>query len=181
MQVSGSTLASHELIELLGTGGMGSVWLARRQAEPYRNALVALKTMRADQASDPRFRSLFAKEMRLAASIMHPNVASVLETGEADGVPYLAMEWVDGCSVRQLSRAAMTSSGSTLPIDIALRITADVCAGLHAAHELTTIDGTNLGLVHRDVSPHNVIVSRAGVAKLIDFGIASKLVQEKLP
>lgn len=163
---------SYELLELLGRGGMGSVWLARKHG-----ALVAFKTMRPDQATDARIRSLFAKEMRLAASIVHPNVARVLEAGEEDGVPYLAMEWIDGCSVRQLTRAFRESSGARdasegMPLGIALQITADVCAGLHAAHELATPEGVNLGLVHRDVSPHNVIVSRAGAAKLIDFGIA---------
>ncbi|MBX3213771.1 MAG: serine/threonine protein kinase [Labilithrix sp.] len=158
-------LAGHALLAPLGDGGMGKVWLAR--AERPDAPLVALKTLRDDVVADPRVRAMFFKEMRLAAAIRHPNVAAVLASGEDAGAPYLVMEWVDGCSLRRLSRA-----GRRIPLGIALRITRDVCSALHVAHELRDERGAPVGLVHRDVSPHNIVVARSGQAKLIDFGVA---------
>lgn len=153
----------HALLRQLGEGGMGTVWLARSP-----RGLVALKTMRRDQAADPRVRRMFEREMRLAASIGHRNVAAVLESGVSEeGSPYLVMEHVDGLSLRALGHAV-----GRLPTAIALRIARDACLGLHAAHELRAPSGESLGLVHRDVSPHNVLVSRDGVTKVIDFGVA---------
>ncbi|MCW5838101.1 MAG: serine/threonine protein kinase, partial [Labilithrix sp.] len=163
-------LAGHALLAPLGDGGMGKVWLAR--AERPDAPLVALKTLRDDVVADPRVRAMFFKEMRLASAIRHPNVAAVLASGEDAGVPYLVMEWVDGRSLRALARAALARDGRRVPLGIALRITHDVCAALHVAHELADARGAPLGLVHRDVSPHNIVVARSGRAKLIDFGVA---------
>ena len=159
------SLAGHTLLAHIGDGGMGVVWLGRGP-----HGLAAVKTLKDDHAGDIRVRSMFLKEMRVASSIRHPNVAAVLDSGEERGVPYIVMEWIDGRSLRAVERASAERGG--IPLAVALRIAHDVCAGLHAAHELASVGGELVGLVHRDVSPQNVLVSRDGTTKLIDFGVA---------
>jgi serine/threonine-protein kinase len=154
---------------MLGEGGMGTVWLAHPYDDP--DTFYAIKTVSPQFARDPRVCGMFVKEASLAASIEHPNVVHLYDVGIHDDVPYFVMEWIDGCSLRDVARRVV-ETGERVPPSIALRIAADLCAGLHAAHELTDEDGHPLGLVHRDVSPHNVLVTREGVAKLIDFGVA---------
>jgi hypothetical protein len=144
---------------------MGEVWLGRDREVP--STLVALKTIREDVGLGPKGRAMFFDEARIARQVVHRNVGLVVDVGEHEGVPYLALEWIDGCSLR-----ALLPDDEVLPVAIALRIIADACAGLHAAHELRSDDGRLLELVHRDVSPQNVMLSRAGVTKLIDFGVA---------
>ncbi len=122
-------------------------------------------------AEDPRFQEMFLDEARIASKIDHVNVAHVLDLGDDHGVLYLVMEWVEGDSLSKLERAIRTA-GHKMPLGIALRIAADVCAGLHVAHELRSADGKHLGVVHRDVSPQNVLVGSSGNVKVIDFGIA---------
>ena len=146
---------------------MGSVWLARRADEK----LVAVKTLKPALADDARVASLFLREMRVASAIRHPNVVAVHATGTADETPFFEMEWVEGLTVRSLTRIAR-DKGHAVPISIALRIAHDACEGLHAAHELRTENGEHLALVHRDVSPHNILVSHEGISKIIDFGVA---------
>ena len=134
-----SIFAEHTLLLHLGDGGMGTVWLARDPA----GGRVALKTLKAEPAKDPRVRQMFAKEMRIAAAIRHANVATVVASGADAGVPYLVMEWIDGLSVRALGRSAARRGG--VPLGVALRIVHDACAGLHAAHELCDARGGRQG------------------------------------
>ncbi len=150
---------------------MASVWVARLRAKHGFEKLVAIKTILPKLADDPRFQQMFLDEARIASKIDHGNVAHVLDLGDEHGVLYLVMEWVDGDSLSKLQRAVKASGGS-IPLAVALRIVADACAGLHAAHELRDVDGHTLGVVHRDVSPQNILVASAGVVKVIDFGIA---------
>jgi serine/threonine protein kinase len=149
---------------------MGSVWAARHGARGSET-IVAIKTVLPDLASDPRVRAMFLEEARLASAISHPNVAHIIEFLECDGALYLVIEWVDGAPLNLIADA-LASRGEVMPPGILLRILADVCAGLHAAHELKDPSGIPCDLVHRDVSPHNVLVGVGGVAKLIDFGVA---------
>src|SRR5262249_42876289 len=121
-------------------------------------------------AEDPELRRMLLDEGRIAARLEHANVAQVLDVGEHGGVPYIVFEWVDGVSLLKLCRST-ESRGELLPHGPLLQVMADICRGLHAAHELTGEDGSLLGVVHRDVTPENIMVSR-GFAKLIDFGIA---------
>jgi len=147
---------------------MGSVWLGRTEADE----LVAVKTLRADLASDPKLARLFLREMRIASAIRHPNVVRVLATSAEHEAPYFTMEWVDGESLRGVLRAR--EGRAPLPLAVALRIVHDACAGLHAAHELCCpATGKPMAVVHRDISPHNLLLSREGVTKIIDFGVAS--------
>ncbi len=165
----GKRVGRYELVQLLGEGGMGTVWLCHPYDAPEQ--LYAIKTVSAQYASDPRVCTMFVKEATLAASINHPNVVRLYDVGLHEDVPFFVMEWIDGYSLRNVART-VSETGQHVPCSIALRIASDLCGGLHAAHELRGEDGKPLNLVHRDVSPHNVLVTRDGVAKLIDFGVA---------
>jgi serine/threonine-protein kinase len=150
---------------------MASVWLARLSGKHGFEKLVAIKTILPQFAADLRFQKMFLDEARIASGIEHANVTQILDLGEQHEVLYLVMEWVDGDSLARLFRA-VNKAGEKLPLPIIGRLVLDTCAGLHAAHELADKEGRLLGVVHRDVSPQNVLVSVKGVAKLIDFGIA---------
>jgi serine/threonine-protein kinase len=167
----GYRLDRYELLGPLAEGGMASVWIARQRGKHGFEKLVALKTILPQYASDLRFQQMFLDEARIASRIEHFNVARILDLGEEHDVLYLAMEYVDGDSLSKLRRA-WQKKHIPAPAGIILRILADVCSGLHEAHEMRGEDGSLLEIVHRDVSPHNILVSVKGVAKLIDFGIA---------
>jgi serine/threonine protein kinase len=167
----GYRLDRYELLCPIGAGGMASVWVARLQGKHGFEKLVAIKTILPRYARDPAFQQMFLDEARIAARIQHINVAQILDLGDHHGVLFLVMEWVDGDALSKLAHA-VTERGAVFPAGIAGRMLADVCAGLHAAHELHDRSGGHLEVVHRDVSPHNILLDRQGVAKVIDFGIA---------
>ncbi len=150
---------------------MASVWIARHSGKHGFEKFVAVKTVLPKFASDARFQQMFQDETRIASRIEHTNVAQILDVGEQHEITYLVMEYVDGESLSTLHRT-LAKKGMRIPPGVVLRILADVCGGLHTAHELREGDGELLGVVHRDVSPQNVLVNTKGVAKLIDFGIA---------
>jgi serine/threonine-protein kinase len=167
----GYKLDRYELLCPIAEGGMASVWIARQTGKHGFQKLVAVKTILPKYAAEERFQQMFVDEARIASRIEHANVTQILDVGEQHEVTYLVMEYVDGDALSRLNRAAR-KAGSAIPAGIILRVMADVCGGLHAAHELLGPDGQSLGVVHRDVSPQNVLLSTRGVAKLIDFGIA---------
>jgi len=150
---------------------MASVWVARQSGKHGFEKLVAIKTILPKFAMDVRFQEMFLDEARIASRIEHVNVAQIFDLGEEHDILYLAMEYVDGDSLSKLNRACQRK-GIKIPTGIILRVLADACAGLHEAHELKDGAGRPLEIVHRDVSPHNILVSARGIAKLIDFGIA---------
>ncbi len=167
----GMRLDRYEIIRRINRGGMATVWIARLVGEPGSAKLFALKTILPELAGDAEMRAMFLDEANIASRIEHPNVARVYELGEAHGVLFQVMELVRGESLHHLQRR-VHENGETFPMGIAMRICADACLGLHAAHEQNDPDGNPAGIVHRDVSPANILVSREGVAKVIDFGIA---------
>jgi serine/threonine protein kinase len=167
----GDKLDRYDLICPIAEGGMASVWVGRLRGKHGFEKLVAIKTILPRFAGDPRFREMFLDEGRIASRIEHPNVAQIFDLGEQRGLLYLVMEYIDGDSLSKLNRACQ-KKGDTIPTGVVLRALADACAGLHEAHELSDSEGKPLGIVHRDISPHNVLCSTKGGVKLIDFGIA---------
>jgi eukaryotic-like serine/threonine-protein kinase len=168
----GVRLGRYELLRQLATGGMAVVWIARQIGQFGFTRNVALKTIRPEHAADIAFRKMFLDEARLASRIRHANVAEVLDLGEEGQVVYQAIELVEGTSLKRLIEAWRARSGGGLPVPIAARVMVDALRGLHAAHELRDDQGVPLLLVHRDVSPHNILVGIDGLAKISDFGIA---------
>ena len=150
---------------------MASVWVARLLGKHGFEKLVAIKTILPRYARDPQFQRMFLDEARIASRIHHVNVGQILDLGDHQGVLFLAMEWIEGDALSKLARI-VHDKRLTFPHGVALRILADVCHGLHAAHELRDRGGASLDIVHRDVSPHNILINDQGSAKVIDFGIA---------
>lgn len=155
----------------LASGGMGSVYLGRLVGPAGFSRTVAVKSLHPHLARDPEFVTMFLDEARLAARVVHPNVIPTLDVVTAEGGLYVVMEYVKGESLAGLLRSYQGEDG-TPPIKIVATILANVLHGLHAAHETTNERGEPLGIVHRDVSPQNVLVGVDGVARLLDFGIA---------
>ncbi|WP_437597208.1 serine/threonine-protein kinase [Sorangium sp. So ce590] len=166
----GSVLGRYELLLPIAAGGMAMVWAARLKGTRGFQKIVAVKTMLPTLTEDDQFERMFLAEASLASQIRHPHAVEILDLGEQDGVLFLAMEWLDGVPLNQVMKTAKRRNG--MPIPIAVRIVAQACAGLHAAHELKDKNGTLVGLVHRDISPQNILVTYDGVAKVVDFGVA---------
>lgn len=171
---SGVVLGRYELLLPIAQGGMATVWAARQKGSRGFSKTVAVKTMLPNLSDDPQFETMFLDEAALAARIHHPNVAEILDLGEQDEVLYLVMEWVDGESLSVISKTAKKNQ-THMPQRIGLRIVAQACAGLHAAHELRDENDTLLDLVHRDVSPQNILVTYDGIVKMVDFGVAKAI------
>jgi serine/threonine-protein kinase len=160
-----------ELIAELAVGGMGAVYLARLGGAGGFQRLYAVKRLHDHLAKNNDFVSMFLDEARLAARIHHPNVVPIVEIGVTDTARYLVMEYIEGDTAWHLYNRAV-KTGRNVPPRVSLRIALDCLAGLHAAHEMMDDDGEPLDLVHRDVSPHNILVGIDGVSRITDFGIA---------
>src|SRR3954469_3281081 len=173
---AGQSLGRYELLAPVAKGGMGQVWVARLRGARGFQKLVAVKTLLAVGEDSERSERMLFEEARIAGLIQHSNVVQTIELGEERGTLYLVMEWVDGEPLSYL--LTHCESGSGIPLLIAINLVAQMLRGLQAAHELGDDSGAALGVVHRDVSPHNVLVSYTGVAKLVDFGIAKAMNQQ---
>jgi eukaryotic-like serine/threonine-protein kinase len=166
----GSILGRYELLLPIAKGGMAQVWAARLRGTRGFQKLVAIKTILGDVMDNTRMEQMFLEEATLASQIHDPNVVQTLELGEQDGTLYLVMEWVDGEPLNQLMTRSAEQGG--MPLSIAVNLMGQACGGLQAAHDLRDDSGALLGVVHRDVSPQNLLISYSGTAKLVDFGIA---------
>lgn len=162
------TALSYQTLYSIASGGMGRVDVAVRREGSFER-LFAVKRLKPELASDEHIRAMFLDEARIAGLVRHANVVSVLDVGHDSSGPYLVMELIEGISVAELltNRAV-----HPLPVEVALRIAMQTAEGLHAAHELRTPNGTSLELVHRDISPQNILLGFDGVARVTDFGIA---------
>jgi eukaryotic-like serine/threonine-protein kinase len=168
---SGQKVGRYNLVTQIAKGGMAAVWVAWRQRRSGEREVVALKTLLPNLSADLGFVHMFLDEARLLAEIRHPNVVAIRDVGLHGDVPFVALEWVEGDSLSALLRA-LSSKSKEVPLSIALRIVGEACLGLHNAHELRDRHGELLNLVHRDVSPANIMLSSSGDVKLIDFGVA---------
>jgi serine/threonine-protein kinase len=164
-------LDRYELIGEIASGGMATVYLARLGGVGGFQRFVAIKRLHPHLASDPEFVDMFLDEARLAAGIHHPHVVPILEVGISPAGYYLVMEYVEGDTLARVIARAL-SAGGKVPRPILLRAVLDALAGLHAAHELTDPQGRLVGLVHRDVSPQNLLVGTDGSTRITDFGVA---------
>ena len=164
-------LGSYRLRKRLAVGGMGEVYLGEKIGPEGFVKPVVLKCVLPQLAKDRAFVHLFLDEARLAALLNHPNIAQVYDFGLVEGIYYIAMEYVPGYTVDDIRRK-LKSIKQHMPLEHVACIASQVCQGLHYAHTLADASGDSLGLVHRDVSPHNLIVSVDGSVKIVDFGIA---------
>src|SRR5262245_64108998 len=153
---TGSRLGSYEIVSPLGAGGMGEVYRAR-DTKVGRD--VAIKILPEERASDPGRRQRFEQEARSASALNHPNILTIYDIGSTDGTVYIAMELVDGRTLREL-----VASGEPLPTRRMLDVATQTAEGLAKAHAA--------GIVHRDLKPENLMVSKDGFVKILDFGLA---------
>lgn len=161
-------MGRYSLIRRLAVGGMAELYIARQGGIEGFEKIVALKRVLPHLGEDAQFVQMFLAEARIAAALDHPNIVHVTDIGEEDGEYFFAMEYVHGANLLEVLRR---SDVLPLPRACALTIVAGVAAGLHYAHEQLGPDGRPMGLVHRDVSPSNVMISYTGAVKLTDFGI----------
>ena len=150
---------------------MAEIYLARMGGTDGFSKLVVVKRLLPNLVGDKEFVEMFLDEARINARLSHSNVVQVLDLGESEGQYFMAMEYVTGLSVAQVGRMAAQRLGE-VPQGVACGIVAPACAGLHSAHETTLPDGSNMGIIHRDVSPQNLILTYEGFVKVLDFGIA---------
>jgi serine/threonine protein kinase len=159
------------LLERMGEGGMAEVFRAVVPGVQGFRRQVVLKRILSSHASAPTFVGMFAQEARISALLHHPNIVQVLDFGQVDGSYFLAMEFLDGWEIGAINRA-LRASGAKMPIEIAVHIAHEVLLGLSYAHTLK-VEGYQPHIVHRDVSPSNIMCMRAGGVKLLDFGVAT--------
>ena len=164
-------IGEYELLFELASGGMATIIVARQAGDAGFERLVALKRIHKHLISDPEVFAMASDEARFAALVRHPNVVPVIGVLDAKGELVLVQEYVEGASAASLAKRAK-ERGLAMPIAVASRIVCDALLGLHAAHEAKDLRGEPLELVHRDVSPQNMMVGRDGITRLIDFGIA---------
>jgi tRNA A-37 threonylcarbamoyl transferase component Bud32 len=167
----GDKLGKYEVIRQIAVGGMAEIYLARTLGIEGFEKLVVIKRILPQYVSNASFVDMFLNEARLAATLHHPNVAQVYDIGVDSGDYFFAMEYVHGEDLDHMS-VASEEQGVPISLDAALTLVAGLCAGLHYAHDKVGTDGRPLLIVHRDVSPSNVLVSYDGAVKLVDFGIA---------
>jgi serine/threonine-protein kinase len=162
----------YELIAEIASGGMATVFLARRMESTAEDPLYAIKRLHPHLHDQHDFLDMFLDEGRLAGMIHDAHVVRVLDVGEGAAGHYLVMEYIEGDTLNGLLSRALSTGAARLPPEVAIRVVYDVLMGLHAAHELRDEEGRLMGLVHRDATPHNILVGIDGLARLTDFGVA---------
>ena len=168
---------SYLLLRVLGHGGMGVVHVARSRLSGY--PVVALKKLRTEVSDAPSFQERFSHECELALRLRHPRVVRVIDAGEVDGVPYIASELILGSDLSQLCKR-LVSQNRRMPFQAMIRIVLDTLAALDYVHETRAADGLLMKVVHRDVTPNNIIVGHDAISRLVDFGLAKSCVSESM-
>jgi serine/threonine-protein kinase len=165
----------YELLTLLARGGMAEVYLARISGVGGFAKLLVIKRILPHLGEDPEFREMFINEGRVAARLDHPNICQVYELGEVDGEVFLAMEYLDGLAWADLMK--LLPRGRGVELRVTATVLGQICEGLRFAHEHVDLDGTPMPIVHRDVSPQNLMITTEGVCKLLDFGVSKVLTE----
>jgi serine/threonine protein kinase len=171
-----SRIDRYEPLRRLATGGMAEIFLAKQSGLEGFEKVVVLKRILGHLASDDEFVSMFLDEARIAAKLSHPNIVQIYDLGKTDSSYYIAMEYVSGRNVQHLINKQQAAGGH-LPVEHVVRVIAGVCDGLFYAHSRKDYDGKPLSIIHRDISPQNILVSFAGGVKVVDFGIAKASTQ----
>jgi serine/threonine protein kinase len=164
-------LGRYRIVRELAKGGMGVVYLARAEGAVGFVKPVVVKLILPEHASDRRFVGMFAREAQILAQLRHPSIVAVMEFGEQDGAYVMVLEYVRGYHLGQWAKY-LRLKGRSLPPDVALQLTIDVLDALHHAHSMAHPDGASMHIVHRDVSPSNILLDEDGRARLLDFGVA---------
>lgn len=165
-----NTFGKYQVVDKIAQGGMAEVFMGLAKARDGTHRLVALKRLNLETVQDNHIVTMFEDEARVTSRIKHPNIVRTHEFFTDGENKVLAMEFIPGCDGRTVLEAS-TKAGQMLPELMALTITRDICLGLEHAHAMTRSDGSPLGLIHRDISPHNMLVGYNGRTKIIDFGI----------
>jgi serine/threonine-protein kinase len=168
----GERFGRYELVSWLGRGGMAETYRARLLGEAGVTKPVLIKKVLPEYTHDQAFIAMFISEARISATLSHGNIAQVYDFGRVDGDYFLAMEYVDGQPLHRILKRARKSGMRTMPVLLSAFISLEMCRGLHYAHTRTDDKGQPLGIVHRDISPDNVLISYEGQVKIVDFGIA---------
>src|SRR5262245_3427890 len=167
----GTKLGKYRVLHRIAFGGMAEIYLARASGIQGFEKYVVLKRILPQFAANHELIRMFLQEARLAALLDHTNIAQVHDIGEEGGAFFFTMEYLHGEDARLINRG-LTERGERIPLQHAVHIVIDASAGLHFAHEKKGADGTPLGIVHRDLSPSNIVVTYAGGVKVVDFGVA---------
>ena len=176
---AGAVVGRWEVIRRLGSGGMADVYLAQARGEAGFQKLVAIKIMHSHLARNTRAVEHFLDEARLAARVVHPNVVGIQDLGKIGNDYVIVMDYVEGVDLERLLANARIA-GRQVPVNVALGVLCRICDGLNAAHKAVQPDGTPIGIIHRDVKSANVLVSKQGGVKVVDFGIAKAATQAHL-
>ncbi len=169
--MAGQQVGNYQLIKKLATGGMAEVWLANQIGIEGFNRHIVVKRILPHLSEDPEFVQMFLNEAKIASRFNHPNIAQIYDLGQAEGQYFIAMEFIHGEDLGRLMRKAW-STGQWIARPLAIRIIAEACKGLYYAHTRNDERGQPLRVVHRDISPQNILISFDGSVKLVDFGIA---------
>lgn len=167
----GSTFGKYFLLKKIAAGGMGEIFLAKLKGPVGFEKLLVIKRVLAQHVENQEFVEMFFAEARLAAQLTHSNIVQIYEMGEIDDAYFIAMEYVHGKSLRDLIDKAR-DRGETIHPQYAIDIISRLCAGMGYAHNARDLAGTSIGIIHRDINPHNLLVAYSGEVKIIDFGIA---------
>ncbi len=164
-------LGRYELVEQLGVGGMAEIFKARCTGPGGFQRTVVVKRILPANTADPAFVRMFVSEAKILGMLHHPNVIQAYDFGESGGTLFLVLEYVDGPSLAD-TLSVLKEAGRPIPITVACQIAHDVCRALEHVHNLLDADGAPLNVVHRDVTPSNILLTATGSAKLLDFGVA---------
>jgi serine/threonine protein kinase len=169
--MAGQQVGNYQLLKKLATGGMAEVWLANQIGIQGFNRHIVVKRILPHLSEDPEFVQMFLNEAKIASRFNHPNIAQIYDLGQGEGQYFIAMEFIHGEDLGRLMRKAW-STGQWIARPLAIRIIAEACKGLYYAHTRNDEQGRPLRVVHRDISPQNILISFDGSVKLVDFGIA---------